>query len=74
MPYYRPCPRCGCNLDPGERCDCIDEGPTVGPWKNEPADPGRPALPIRAPATRIPTRIQPGKIRDGHTAGKGGRS
>ncbi len=22
MSYYRTCPRCGCNLDPGERCDC----------------------------------------------------
>ena len=20
--YYRVCPDCGCNLDPGERCDC----------------------------------------------------
>lgn len=25
MAYYRVCPRCGCNLDPGERCDCEDE-------------------------------------------------
>ena len=22
MPYYRICPGCGSNLDPGERCDC----------------------------------------------------
>lgn len=22
MSYYRECPYCGCNLDPGERCDC----------------------------------------------------
>ena len=22
MAYYRVCPYCGCNLDPGERCDC----------------------------------------------------
>ena len=22
MSYYRTCPRCGANLDPGERCDC----------------------------------------------------
>lgn len=21
-PYYNPCPDCGANLDPGERCDC----------------------------------------------------
>lgn len=25
MAYYRVCPRCGCNLDPGEHCDCEDE-------------------------------------------------
>ena len=22
MAYYETCPRCGANLDPGERCDC----------------------------------------------------
>lgn len=22
MSYYRTCPHCGANLDPGERCDC----------------------------------------------------
>lgn len=22
MPYYRECPDCGVNLDPGEICDC----------------------------------------------------
>lgn len=22
MAYYNVCPKCGCNLDPGERCDC----------------------------------------------------
>lgn len=22
MAYYNICPNCGCNLDPGERCDC----------------------------------------------------
>lgn len=27
MAFYRECPRCGCSLDPGEKCDCqeIDE-------------------------------------------------
>lgn len=25
MAYYRICPRCGCNLDPGEPCDCEEE-------------------------------------------------
>lgn len=23
MSYYRTCPHCGANLDPGEICDCI---------------------------------------------------
>ena len=23
--YYYECPHCGCYLDPGERCDCLDE-------------------------------------------------
>ena len=22
--YYHPCPYCGANLDPGERCECRD--------------------------------------------------
>lgn len=22
MSYYKTCPDCGANLDPGERCDC----------------------------------------------------
>lgn len=25
MAYYRTCPKCGCNLDPGEVCDCEHE-------------------------------------------------
>lgn len=25
MAYYSECPICGCNLDPGERCDCERE-------------------------------------------------
>lgn len=25
MPYYKPCPLCGANLDCGERCDCQDK-------------------------------------------------
>ena len=23
--YYNECPFCGCNLDPGDRCECRDE-------------------------------------------------
>ena len=25
MAYYRTCPSCGGNLDPGERCECQDK-------------------------------------------------
>lgn len=25
MAFYRTCPFCGCNLDPGEQCDCMEE-------------------------------------------------
>lgn len=25
MAFYRVCPRCGANLDPGEPCDCEQE-------------------------------------------------
>lgn len=25
MAYYRTCPLCGSNLDPGEKCDCESE-------------------------------------------------
>lgn len=26
MAYYSTCPHCGANLDPGEPCDCQEEG------------------------------------------------
>lgn len=26
MAYYITCPNCGANLDPGEPCDCQEEG------------------------------------------------
>lgn len=25
MAIYRECPYCGCNLDPGEKCECMEE-------------------------------------------------
>lgn len=34
MSYYRPCPYCGANLDPGERCDCWDEKETAADAAN----------------------------------------
>lgn len=29
MCYYRKCPLCGANLDPGEACDCSQERNTI---------------------------------------------
>lgn len=29
MSYYRTCPHCGSNLDPGEVCDCRDKEKTA---------------------------------------------
>lgn len=33
--YYRPCPKCGANLDPGENCDC-ERGFKNGLFKQQP--------------------------------------
>lgn len=32
--YYVTCPRCGANLDPGERCDCPHTAPGGYPSEN----------------------------------------
>lgn len=32
MAYYRVCPNCGSNLDPGEQCDCERQGATETGW------------------------------------------
>lgn len=36
-PYYNTCPYCGSNLDPGERCICLDDISNVVAF-NEPND------------------------------------
>lgn len=30
MPFYKVCPACGANLDPGERCNCIQTAEQKG--------------------------------------------
>lgn len=30
---YRPCPNCGSNLDPGERCDCAENARRAEPME-----------------------------------------
>ncbi len=32
MPYFNVCPKCGSHLDPGERCDCIEDKPSPDIW------------------------------------------
>ena len=36
--YGRPCPDCGANLDPGERCDCKDEKKSAPPQSVRPQE------------------------------------
>ena len=48
MAYYRICPGCGANLDPGEVCDCVKEPDTTPP--------GRGQSRTREPGLRIYTR------------------
>ncbi len=35
MAYYRVCPNCGCNIDPGEICDCRTEKEEAAPLVRE---------------------------------------
>lgn len=33
--YYKTCPDCGCNLDPGEPCDCKQTKKETAPLSRE---------------------------------------
>ena len=44
MAYYRTCPECGCNLDPGECCDCRAEKNRPPPLHRETASGKIPAM------------------------------
>ena len=48
MAFYRVCPMCGANLDPGEICDCQEEKPTTPPDRGQSR--------TREPGLRIYTR------------------
>lgn len=37
MAYYRECPYCGLNIDPGERCTCRTEKREAAPRQRETA-------------------------------------
>ena len=49
MSYYRTCPLCGANLDPGERCDCKDCDSTDEDHNREELDHGHQTDPRRNP-------------------------
>ena len=50
--YFRPCPYCRANLDPGEACDC---GKQEGPGTEAPSPHGRedPAVILRPPVENV---------------------
>lgn len=48
--YYRTCPDCGCNLDPGEICDCKKEPtPEPGSYNFDRATPIEKSIPDMYP-------------------------
>ena len=46
MSYYRKCPFCGADLDPCERCDCLDEKDAAASATN--TDSGRVEMGLQA--------------------------
>ena len=36
MAFYKKCPNCGANLDPGEKCDCENSNDFESTKSNEP--------------------------------------
>lgn len=56
MAYYRTCPFCGCNNDPGETCDCRQE-------KKGGAAPLQPERPqAKIPTASLP--VWPAKVKE----------
>ena len=51
--YYWTCPRCGANLDTGERCDCVEGGISEGQ-----------AIPHRRESSHWVTAIRRGSCRN----------
>ena len=51
MPYYRECPRCHCNLDHGEICDCREE------QKEPVVEPVRPVRRVMRPYDRVRAQV-----------------
>ncbi len=48
MAYFNVCPVCGCRLDPGERCDCVQDKPSVPASQRAAAETARITPPERA--------------------------
>lgn len=49
MSYYRTCPRCGGNLDPGEVCDCGKEKAVLGVTSTQDGKAEQNYTPVSAP-------------------------
>lgn len=63
MPYSNPCPYCGANLDPGEKCDCQEKKENGLPDANQ-------TSPMRDDKSHIPnitqkkTKVKANPLRD----------
>ena len=52
MGFYKECPDCGANLDPGEKCDCRREKERTAPQAKESCS-KKPPIALTATATVI---------------------
>ena len=51
--YYRICPNCAANLDPGERCDCQDKKREAAPLQRERPQAKTPTASLAAPSPEV---------------------
>ncbi len=63
MAYYRICPGCGANLDPGEICDCVKEPDTTPPDRGQSRQRAEPGLRIRTRHKEVILRNEQYKIK-----------
>ena len=51
--YYRICPNCAANLDPGERCDCQDKKREAAPLQRERPQAKTPTVSLAEPPLKV---------------------
>ena len=51
--YYRICPNCAANLDPGERCDCQDKKREAAPLQRERPQAKIPTTSLAVPPSEV---------------------